>query len=236
MFGVEPNDFYITYHAKYIKDDHRARDLPHGAFVSINFRLHGSGKRAATSSGAYKDKDKKQGMEKKFALMQIEEGAKQFVATGVDNDVTTLAENMKKMTEGELGNLLKGEMEKMTALDLNLLKDEYSNTRHVNKRMEIIMFSLFPECKNIKIKIEQLCGILDTAQLTLSQVYESEFDTRNNPNSFANVLSKLVAQKLGAPTESDDKKVQVTHHLLSPSEGINTVSIYPIIPARRDKY
>ena len=118
-------------------------------------------------------------MEKKFALMQIEEGAKQFVATGVDNDVATLAEKMKKMTEGELGNLLKGEMEKMTALDLNLLKDEYSNTKHVNKSREIIMFSLFPECKCINNKIEQLRGILDTAQLTLSQVYDSEFDSGN---------------------------------------------------------
>ena len=31
---------------KYIKYDHRARDLPHGAWVSINFRAHGGGKRA----------------------------------------------------------------------------------------------------------------------------------------------------------------------------------------------
>ena len=54
--------------------------------------------------------------------MQIEEGAKHFVATGVDDDVATLAANMKKMTEGELGNRLKGEMEKMTALDSTLLK------------------------------------------------------------------------------------------------------------------
>ena len=65
MFGVEPRDFYITYHAKYIKYDHRSKDLPHGTFVSTNFRLCGSGRRAATSSGAHKDKDnKKQDMEK----------------------------------------------------------------------------------------------------------------------------------------------------------------------------
>ena len=109
--------------------------------------------------------------------MQIEEGAKQLVATGVDNDVNTLAAKLKKMTEGELGNLLKGEMEKMVALDLNLLKDDYANTKHMNKRMEIIMFSLFPECKCIQIKINELRNILDTAKLTVSQVYESEFES-----------------------------------------------------------
>ncbi|MFM7980536.1 MAG: hypothetical protein ACKPKO_14585, partial [Candidatus Fonsibacter sp.] len=41
MFGVDPRDFYIAYHAKYIKNEHRARDLPHGAWISINFRCHG---------------------------------------------------------------------------------------------------------------------------------------------------------------------------------------------------
>ena len=50
IFGVEPIDFYITYHAKYIKDEHSARDLPHGAWVSINFRGHGSGRRAKSSA------------------------------------------------------------------------------------------------------------------------------------------------------------------------------------------
>ena len=46
MFGLETIDFYLAYHSKYIKDEHYARDLPHGAWVSINFRGHGSGKRA----------------------------------------------------------------------------------------------------------------------------------------------------------------------------------------------
>ena len=220
--------FYLAYHSKYIKDNRRARDLPHGAWVSVNFRGHGSGKRAASSSGAYKDKDSKtQELERKFALMQIEEGAKQFVATGVDNDVNTLATKMKKMTEGELGNLLKGEMEKMTALDLTLLKYEYTNTKHQNKRMEIIMFSLFPECKGIKNKIQQLRDILDTVQLTLSPVYESEFESGNNPNSFTKVLNNSVAHKLGAPMESDDKKVPfIPHFDSSPRTGMNAFTFH----------
>ena len=149
--------------------------------------LRGGGKRGS-SSGASKGKDgKKHDIERKFVLMQIEEGAKQFVPTGVDNYVNTLATKMKKMTEGELGNLLKGEMEKMTALDLTLLKDEFTNTKHQNNNMDIIMFSLFPECKGIKNKIQQLRDILDTAQLTLSQVYETEFESGNN--SFTNVFN-----------------------------------------------
>ena len=42
-------------------------------------------------------------------------------------------------------------------------------------------------------KIDQLRNILDTAQLTLSQVYESEFDTQNRSNSFGNVLNRTKA-------------------------------------------
>ena len=69
--------------------------------------LRGGGKRGS-SSGAYKEKDsKKQEMERKFALMQIEEGAKQFIATGVDNYVNTLAAKMKKMT-GRTGESIEG--------------------------------------------------------------------------------------------------------------------------------
>ena len=92
--------------------------------------------------------------------------------------MNTLAAKMKTMT-GELGNLLKGEMEKMTALDLTMLKEDYANTKHTNKRMEIIMFSLFPECTGIKNKIQQLSDMLDTVQLTLSQGHESEFESEN---------------------------------------------------------
>ena len=90
MFGVEPNDFYITYHARYIKYENIARDLPHGAWVSINFRLHGSGKRAS-SSAAKENKEKDNNIETKLMLMRIEEGAKKFVASGVDDHVKSLA-------------------------------------------------------------------------------------------------------------------------------------------------
>jgi hypothetical protein len=55
MIAVKPNDFYLAYHSKYIKYDHRARDLPHGAWVSINFRGHGRGKRAKSSTAAKED-------------------------------------------------------------------------------------------------------------------------------------------------------------------------------------
>ena len=75
-------------------------------------------------------------------------------------------------------------------------------------------------------KINQLRNILDTVQLTLTQVYESEFDTKNSSNSFGNVLNKIIARKLGS-TESDDKKVPFIHHILSPRGGINTLSHYP---------
>ncbi|MFM7979005.1 MAG: hypothetical protein ACKPKO_06775, partial [Candidatus Fonsibacter sp.] len=52
---MDPLDFYITHQIKYIRDEFRARDLPHGAWVSINFRGHGSGKRAKSSTAAKDD-------------------------------------------------------------------------------------------------------------------------------------------------------------------------------------
>ncbi|MFM7983394.1 MAG: hypothetical protein ACKPKO_29130, partial [Candidatus Fonsibacter sp.] len=88
MFGVDPLDFYIAYHAKYIKDEHCARDLPNGAWISTNFRCHGGGKRAASSttkSSAGKSAQDKE-KSKKLMLIKIENGAKKFVPTGVDYD------------------------------------------------------------------------------------------------------------------------------------------------------
>ena len=58
MFGVKPRDFYIMYYTKYLTDDLAARDLPHGACVSINFRAHGGGKRVAASSLSREIKDR----------------------------------------------------------------------------------------------------------------------------------------------------------------------------------
>ena len=49
--------------------------------------------------------------ERKFTLIKIEEGAKKFVATNVDDDVKSLSAKLKHFTESELGNLLKAEME-----------------------------------------------------------------------------------------------------------------------------
>ena len=51
MLCVERSQSIFTLGAmqKHIKFDHSARDLPHGSWVSINFRGHGSGNRAAAS-------------------------------------------------------------------------------------------------------------------------------------------------------------------------------------------
>ena len=65
--------------------------------------------------------------------MKIEEGAKKSTATDVDNDVKSLSIKMKNMTESEIGNLLKSEMEKLSALELTTLKEEYAITKHQGK-------------------------------------------------------------------------------------------------------
>ena len=40
--------------------------------------------------------------------------------------------------------------------------------------------------------------------MTVTQIYDSEFG--GGTNSFAVMLGKIIAQKLGAPDEQDDKK------------------------------
>ena len=142
--------------------------------MSINFRCHGGGKRAA-AAGSSKDEreraqEKLRETERKFTLIKIEEGAKKFVATNVDDDVKGLSAKLKHFTESELGNLLKTEMEKLTPLELTTLKEVYINTRHIDKRMDLIMFSLLPEANAIKDKIDILKEILETTKLTLSQI------------------------------------------------------------------
>jgi hypothetical protein len=57
---------------KYIKDDHRAGDLPHGAWVSINFRGHGGGKRAALRTEPKEDQlTKEEKIKDKVADLQL---------------------------------------------------------------------------------------------------------------------------------------------------------------------
>ena len=92
-------------------------------------------------------------------MIKIEEGAKKFVATNVDDDVKSLSAKLKHFTESELGNLLKAEMNKLTALDLITLKEAYITTRHIDKRMELIMHTLLPEVTAIKQKINLLKDI-----------------------------------------------------------------------------
>ena len=55
--------------------------------------------------------------------MKTEEGANNVTATDVDNDVKSLSIKLKTMTESEIGNILKTEMEQMSPLDLTALNE-----------------------------------------------------------------------------------------------------------------
>ena len=73
MFGVDPQAFYIAHYARYIRDEFRARDLPNGAWVSINFRLRGGGggKRARTTKDHDNTKDDVvEDMEKELSTLE----------------------------------------------------------------------------------------------------------------------------------------------------------------------
>ena len=100
----------------------------------------------------------------------------------------------------------------MTALDLTTLKEGYISTRHIDKRMVLIMSALLPEAAAIKQKINRLKDILETTQLTVSQIYADEFPgTGRNDSAFANTLTKLINMKLGAPMEQGQKKARRPH-------------------------
>ena len=212
MFGVDPQAFYITHNAKYIRDEFRARDLPNGACVSINIRLRGGGKRAAASSLTREIKDREKEKEKeqarRIARMAIEEGAKNFVPTHVDKEVDQLVGKLKRLTESDIGNLLLNEMGQRTALELTLLKDDYSLAKNSTTRMGVVMYALLPETNVIRQKIEQLKGILETTQLTVSQIYEEEFGGHGHggsETSFSKQLSKIISHKLGAQQQPDEQ-------------------------------
>ena len=212
MFGVDPQAFYITHNAKYIRDEFRARDLPNGACVSVNFRIRGGGKRAATSSLSKdikdREKEKEKEQAKRIAMMAIEEGAKNFVPTHVDKEVDQLANKLKRLTESDIGNLLLNEMGQRTALELTLLKDDYSLAKNTTTRMGVVMYALLPETNVIRQKIEQLKGILETTQLTVSQIYEEEFGGHGHggsETSFSKQLSKIISHKLGAQQQPDEQ-------------------------------
>jgi hypothetical protein len=45
MFGLKYNDFWVTYQGRPCQPNTLAYSLPHGAWMSINFRCHGGGKK-----------------------------------------------------------------------------------------------------------------------------------------------------------------------------------------------
>ena len=77
------------------------------------------------------------------------------------------------------------------------------------------MMSLIPECRGIKNTIEQLNDILETTQLTVSQIYDSEFGATN---SFAMTFGKIITQNLGVKVD-DDKKAELHTQSASPKRG-----------------
>ena len=97
----------------------------------------------------------------------------------------------------------------MSPLDLTTLKEEYTNARHQDKRMELITMKVFPEAAAIDKKIQQLKDILETTQLTVSQIYEEEFKgTGRGESAFGSFMTKLISQKLGGTTGVEQKKAR----------------------------
>ena len=57
MFGLKYNDFWVTYQGRPCQSNTLAYSLPHGAWMSINFRCHGGGKRGHPSKKAEKEEE-----------------------------------------------------------------------------------------------------------------------------------------------------------------------------------
>ena len=65
----------------------------------------GRGSQRGVKRDKLKDEARRE-RERKLALIEIEEGAKDFVATNIDKDVEELSKKMEALTQEELGDLL----------------------------------------------------------------------------------------------------------------------------------
>ena len=99
----------------------------------------------------------------------------------------------------------------MSPLELTTLKEEYQNTKHMDKRMELITLKIFPESAAIHKKIQKLKDILETTQLTVAQIYAEEFkgSLGRGDRTFGITLTKIITQKLGAPQDAEQNKAPV---------------------------
>jgi hypothetical protein len=169
----------------------------------------GGGKRDASgSTKGSKASAADKTMEKQLIMMSSEKGAKNFVPTHVDENVMKLKDKLKQLTESEIGNLLRNELESRSVLDLTKLKDEVLINRNIDKRMEMIMLCALPDTAKIKLKVEQLQQVLHTTKLTVTQLYNEEFggNTGRTDSSFTGILHTAIWDKLGSKPEHEEKK------------------------------
>ena len=117
MFGVDPQAFYIAHYAKYIRDEFRARDLPNGAWVSINFRLRGGGKRAKSSVGKSVDKE-----EMIFSIKNDLTAKLQYLSTINDRDLMSVCEHIVTFEKGVTANPAGSLTQALSLLDTSTLE------------------------------------------------------------------------------------------------------------------
>ena len=101
-------------------------------------------------------------------------------------------------------------------MNLTTLNDEIIANRHIENRMEVIMYCALPDAEQIKNKTEQLQNILSTTKLTIAQIYNEEFGgiTGRTDSTFIAMVNKLILKKLGALSEEEEKKVHLWQNIL----------------------
>jgi hypothetical protein len=98
MFGLNYTDFYVTYQGRPCQPQTLAYSLPHAAWISINFRGYGSGKRAASATG--KNKATKEEINDKLQndvdvyLLQLKNCNQHPVASVVYSHLQTFSQSM----------------------------------------------------------------------------------------------------------------------------------------------
>ena len=95
MFGLEQTDFWVTYHGRKCEPRTLAYSLPHAAWLSINFRGYGSGKRAKSTTGKTIDK------EDMIESIKNDLHAKMhFLSTINDQEIKTVCDHINAFTKG----------------------------------------------------------------------------------------------------------------------------------------
>ncbi|MFM7982898.1 MAG: hypothetical protein ACKPKO_26600, partial [Candidatus Fonsibacter sp.] len=157
MFGVKYNDFWVTYHGRKCEPQTLAYSLPHAAWMSINFRCHGGGKRAHNT--------KTTGEESLPTSSPFKENAKDFVKdtdAKLFESVFSTATDTRAVVVDDLLNAMNIE----TLKEMNTVLASGGKTNHLLK-IKMVVDSM-PFIKDMVTARDKLSNSIDLTKTNIA--------------------------------------------------------------------